>query len=144
MGQQAGAAKSNHGGRLKAIGDDMPIFASALKDKGVPVSEIARKLAIKAGKNASQTAMHHFPRIGGFPVIVLQHATGHVSPQWPDGASRQMHFDLATDDPVSADKRVLDAGGRRLRPSDDVNVSARQGSLVYSSPAGYPFCLRPA
>ncbi|KAB2382927.1 VOC family protein [Actinomadura montaniterrae] len=95
------------------------------------------------GGSITRTATHHFLRIDGFPVIVIQHAPGHLSPQWPDGAAQQMHFDLATDDPVSADKRVLDAGGRRLRPSGDVNTSPRQGSLVYASPAGHPFCLRP-
>ena len=74
----------------------------------------------------------------------FQAARDHVPPQWPDGASQQMHFDLATDDARAADSRVLDAGGRRLRPTDDIDASARPGSRVYASPAGHPFCLRPA
>ncbi|GGV55443.1 hypothetical protein GCM10010245_87940 [Streptomyces spectabilis] len=32
----------------------MLTFAQALKDKGVPVPEIARKLTIKSGKNKDQ------------------------------------------------------------------------------------------
>jgi DNA invertase Pin-like site-specific DNA recombinase len=51
-GQQAAAAKGNHGGRPKVIDDDMLTFAIALKAKGTPVPEIAKKLPIKTGKNA--------------------------------------------------------------------------------------------
>ncbi|MFG2715280.1 hypothetical protein ACGFX2_32670 [Streptomyces goshikiensis] len=40
-GQQAAAAKGNHGGRPKVIDDDSLLFARALKDRGVPVPEIA-------------------------------------------------------------------------------------------------------
>ncbi|WP_079403953.1 zinc finger domain-containing protein [Streptomyces sp. 3211] len=53
-GQVAAAAKGNHGGRPKVIDDDMLTFAVALKDKGVPVPEIAKKLTIKTGKNAGK------------------------------------------------------------------------------------------
>lgn len=51
-GQQTAAAKGNYGGRPKVIDEDMLTFALALKDKGVPVPEIAKKLTIKTGKNA--------------------------------------------------------------------------------------------
>ncbi|MGP3637131.1 recombinase family protein [Streptomyces sp. 24-1644] len=51
-GQVTAAAKGNHGGRPKVI--DMLTFAVALKDKGVPVPEIAKKLVIKTGKNAGK------------------------------------------------------------------------------------------
>jgi DNA invertase Pin-like site-specific DNA recombinase len=51
-GQVTAAKKGNHGGRPKVIDDDMLTFALALKDKGVPVPEIAKKLTIKTGKNA--------------------------------------------------------------------------------------------
>ncbi|MFD6908265.1 hypothetical protein [Streptomyces sp. NPDC060077] len=54
-GQVAAAAKGNHGGRPKVIDDDMLTFAVALKDKGVPVPEIAKKLTIKEGKNAAKS-----------------------------------------------------------------------------------------
>jgi DNA invertase Pin-like site-specific DNA recombinase len=53
-GQQAAAAKGNHGGRPKVIDDDMLTFAVALKNKGVPVPDIAKKLTIKTGKNAGR------------------------------------------------------------------------------------------
>lgn len=35
--------------------DDMLTFALALKDKGVPIPEIAKKLTVKAGKNAGKS-----------------------------------------------------------------------------------------
>ncbi|MFE5549796.1 recombinase family protein [Streptomyces sp. NPDC056534] len=53
-GQVAAAAKGNHGRRPKVIDDDMLTFAVALKDKGVPVPEIAKKLTIKEGKSAGK------------------------------------------------------------------------------------------
>lgn len=95
------------------------------------------------GGSITRRETHHFLQIDGLPVIVIQHAPEHVRPRWPDGAPQQMHFDLATDDAGAADKRVLDGGGRRLRPTDDVDP-AEQGSRVYASPAGHPFCLRSA
>jgi len=53
-GQQAAAAKGNHGGRPKVIDDDILTFAAALRDKGVPMPEIVLKLTIKSGKNAGK------------------------------------------------------------------------------------------
>jgi DNA invertase Pin-like site-specific DNA recombinase len=50
-GQVIAASKGNHGGRPKVIDDDMLTFAVALKNKGVPVPDIAKKLTIKTGKN---------------------------------------------------------------------------------------------
>ncbi|WP_327150129.1 VOC family protein [Nocardia sp. NBC_01329] len=96
------------------------------------------------GGSITTTATHHFLQTDGFPVIVIQHAPGHQRPEWPDGISQQMHFDLTTDDARTADQRVLDAGGRRLRPTDDAITSTPQPSRVYASPAGHPFCLRAA
>ncbi|GAB3457995.1 VOC family protein [Streptomonospora sediminis] len=91
------------------------------------------------GGSVTRTATHHFLQAEGLPVIVVQHAPGQVPPQWPDGASQQLHFDLATDDSATAETRVLAAGGRRLRPA---GAATGQGSRVYASPAGHPFCLR--
>ncbi|MFC9622769.1 recombinase family protein [Streptomyces sp. NPDC056930] len=54
-GQVIAASKGNHGGRPKVIDDDTLTFAVALKDKGVPVPEIAKKLTIKVGKNAGKS-----------------------------------------------------------------------------------------
>ncbi|GGN88165.1 hypothetical protein GCM10010112_71390 [Actinoplanes lobatus] len=51
-GQIIAAAKGNHGGRPKVIDDDSLTFALALKDKGIPVPAIAKKLTIRTGKNA--------------------------------------------------------------------------------------------
>ncbi|MFI2371371.1 MarR family transcriptional regulator [Streptomyces sp. NPDC018833] len=50
-----GAAQTRRGGgRPKVIDDDMLATARALRDQGVPVSEIAGRLTIKAGKNAGR------------------------------------------------------------------------------------------
>lgn len=54
-GQLAAAVRGNHGGRPKVIDDDSIVFALALKDRGVPVPEIAKKLTIKTGKNAGKS-----------------------------------------------------------------------------------------
>jgi len=53
-GQVIAASKGNHGGRPKVIDDNTLTFAVALKDKGVPVPDIAKKLTIKVGKNAGK------------------------------------------------------------------------------------------
>jgi hypothetical protein len=53
-GQQAAAAKGNHGGRPKVIDADSLTFAQALRANGVPMAEIAKKLTIKTGKNAGK------------------------------------------------------------------------------------------
>ncbi|GAA0920882.1 VOC family protein [Pseudonocardia zijingensis] len=96
------------------------------------------------GGSVTKTATHHFLQVDGFPVIVIQHAAEHVPPQWPDGGSQQMHVDLSTDDVATGETRVIAAGGRRLRPTADVAASTWEGARVYASPAGHPFCLRPA
>jgi hypothetical protein len=54
-GQVTAAARGNHGGRPKVTDDGSLLFARALKDKGVPVPEIAKKLTIKTGKNAGKS-----------------------------------------------------------------------------------------
>jgi DNA invertase Pin-like site-specific DNA recombinase len=52
--QQAAAARGNRGGRPKVIDDDMVLFARALREKGTPMPDIAKKLTIKSGKNAGR------------------------------------------------------------------------------------------
>ncbi|MEV6701350.1 VOC family protein [Streptomyces sp. NPDC051453] len=96
------------------------------------------------GGSLTETPTHHFLHVDGLPFIVIQDAPEHVPPQWPNGNAQQMHFDLATDDPATADQRVLAAGGRRLRPTGDIPATGGPGSRVYVSPAGHPFCIRPA
>ncbi|MBT8163039.1 MULTISPECIES: recombinase family protein [Arthrobacter] len=41
-GQQAAAARGNHGGRPKVIDEDDVLFARALRDKGTPIPDIVR------------------------------------------------------------------------------------------------------
>jgi DNA invertase Pin-like site-specific DNA recombinase len=53
-GQQAAAARGNHGGRPKVIDEDDVLFARALREKGTPMPDIVKKLTIKTGKNAGQ------------------------------------------------------------------------------------------
>jgi len=53
-GQQAAAARANHGGRPTVIDPDMLVFARALRAQGTPMPEIAAKLNIKTGKNAGK------------------------------------------------------------------------------------------
>jgi DNA invertase Pin-like site-specific DNA recombinase len=53
-GQQAAAARGNHGGWPKVIDEDDVLFARALRDKGTPMPDIVKKLTIKTGKNAGQ------------------------------------------------------------------------------------------
>ncbi|MFF6960192.1 VOC family protein [Streptomyces sp. NPDC008317] len=118
-------------------------LTSLIVDAADPESEGAFWHRLLGG-SVTRTATHHFLRSDGFPVLVVQRVPRHVMPRWPDGTSQQMHFDLATDDMESADTRVLAAGGRRLRPTGDVGPADREGARVYASPAGHPFCVRPA
>ncbi|MFD8069803.1 VOC family protein [Streptomyces parvulus] len=94
------------------------------------------------GGSLTPTPTHHFVQAPGLPVVVVQSAPGHTSPDWPDGASRQLHLDFGVDDLAAADRRATDAGATRLRPTDEVTAEIRTGSRVYASPAGHPFCLR--
>lgn len=96
------------------------------------------------GGTVSRTPTHHFVRIDGFPVFVIQLVPGLAPPEWPDGRPQQVHVDLTTDDIPSADSKALAAGARRLQPTDDVDPDAPPSGRVYASPAGHPFCLRPA
>ncbi|WP_367132207.1 MULTISPECIES: recombinase family protein [Streptomyces] len=54
-GQVIAASKGSHGGRSKVIDDDTLTFAVALKDRGVPIPDITKKLTIKAGKNGGKS-----------------------------------------------------------------------------------------
>ncbi|WP_432832684.1 VOC family protein [Dactylosporangium sp. CA-092794] len=96
------------------------------------------------GGSIAKTPTHHFLRIDGFPAFVIQLAPRHVPPHWPEGNAQQLHVDLTTDDLAAADRLALEAGARRLKPTDDVDPAAPNGGRVYASPAGHPFCLRSA
>ena len=51
-GQQAAAARGNHGGRPKVIDHDTLLYVRALRDAGTPMPKIARTVTINTGKNA--------------------------------------------------------------------------------------------
>lgn len=53
-GQRAAASRGNHGRRPKVLDGDGIIFARALRDRGVPIPEIARRVTIKTGRNAGK------------------------------------------------------------------------------------------
>jgi hypothetical protein len=55
-----------------------------------------------------------------------------------------MHVDLTTDELAAADMLALEAGARRLQPADNADPAPHNGGRIYASPAGHPFCLRPA
>ncbi|WP_329086447.1 MULTISPECIES: recombinase family protein [unclassified Streptosporangium] len=85
-GHQAAAAKGNHSGRPKVFDEDMLTFALALRDKGVPVPDIATKLTIKTGINAGKNpslasvyralaeadalAIRHSPKLSGIEGVL--------------------------------------------------------------------------
>ncbi|MGI5208245.1 VOC family protein [Spirillospora sp. CA-108201] len=95
------------------------------------------------GGSITRTPSHHFVQAPGLPMLVIQSAPGQIAPNWPDGTSQQMHLDFTVDDLAAADRRATEAGATRLRPKDDVHPE-ENGSRVYASPTGHPFCLRPA
>lgn len=53
-GQASARERGRHGGRPKVFDDDMIAYARSLRARGVPVTDIARKLVIPAGKNKGQ------------------------------------------------------------------------------------------
>jgi DNA invertase Pin-like site-specific DNA recombinase len=53
-GQASARERGRHGGRPKVVDDDMAAYARALREKKMPVTEIARKLVIPSGKNKGE------------------------------------------------------------------------------------------
>ncbi|AXK33537.1 VOC family protein [Streptomyces armeniacus] len=96
------------------------------------------------GGSLTRTPTNHFIQAPGVPVLVIQSAPEQTAPVWPDGNSQQMHLDFAVDDLAAADRLAVESGAGRLRPTDDVRPEPEEGSRIYTSPAGHPFCLRPA
>ncbi|MEU0476809.1 VOC family protein [Streptomyces olivaceus] len=94
------------------------------------------------GGSIHHSETHHFIQAPGLPVIVIQSAPGQIAPNWPHDASQQMHLDFAVEDLADAEHTATTAGATRLRPMTDVTKD--DGSRVYASPAGHPFCLRAA
>ncbi|MFI7694168.1 recombinase family protein [Nonomuraea sp. NPDC049655] len=50
-GQASARERGRHGGRPRVFDDDMVAYARSLRERGVPVPEIASKLVISTGKN---------------------------------------------------------------------------------------------
>lgn len=81
----------------------------------------------------------HTVMVDGEPRVACQLAPDHVAPDWPDGASQQVHLDLYVDDLQAAHEKATALGARLLKPADD--PQAKSGFQVYADPAGHPFCL---
>lgn len=89
---------------------------------------------------ASDDAWHDV-RVPGMPDISIQHAPGHVPPQWPDGPPQQVHLDFHVDDIAAAHAHAVSVGARVLAPEHGPDPSRDSGFQVYADPAGHPFCL---
>ncbi|MEV4374063.1 recombinase family protein [Nonomuraea sp. NPDC049637] len=50
-GQASARERGRHGGRPRVFDDDMVAYARSLRERGVPVPEIASRLVISTGKN---------------------------------------------------------------------------------------------
>ncbi|MEU6721963.1 hypothetical protein ABZ897_61910 [Nonomuraea sp. NPDC046802] len=53
-GQASARERGRHGGRPKVFDDDMIAYARSLRERGVAVPDIARKLVIPTGKNKGE------------------------------------------------------------------------------------------
>jgi DNA invertase Pin-like site-specific DNA recombinase len=71
-GQVIAAAKGNHGGRPKVIGDDSLTFALALKNKGVPVPDIAKKTPEAAVADLREALMGLIEEVGPSAELTLR------------------------------------------------------------------------
>jgi hypothetical protein len=71
--------------------------------------------------------------------VGVQHAPGHVPPDWPSGNPQQVHLDLHVEDPRTAHDEAIALGARLLLSAPDLNSD--EGHQVYADPAGHPFCL---
>ena len=67
--------------------------------------------------------------------IDFQTVADYSSPRWPDDTSL-VHLDFLVDDLTATEARVLAAGASRC----DVQPNAEH-CLVFTDPAGHPFCL---
>jgi catechol 2,3-dioxygenase-like lactoylglutathione lyase family enzyme len=82
----------------------------------------------------------HMVTVDGEPRVGVQHAPGHVAPDWPDGTPpQQIHLDLWVEDFASAHQEVMRLGARVLKEAQGNTVG--DDFQVYADPAGHPFCL---
>ncbi|HSN10705.1 MAG TPA: VOC family protein [Propionibacteriaceae bacterium] len=81
----------------------------------------------------------HDVRVDGRTVLGIQLAPNHVRPQWPGGdQQQQLHLDLHVADIVAADAEARGFGAEVVQEAD---LAAPSGFIVYTDPAGHPFCL---
>lgn len=80
----------------------------------------------------------HTVFVYGQPRMAVQLAPDHVSPDWPNGSSQQIHLDLYVDDPSAAHEEAIAKGAVLLQAAD---LTSEHGFQVYADPAGHPFCL---
>ncbi|WP_377639756.1 VOC family protein [Oryzobacter terrae] len=90
------------------------------------------------GRVHEDEAFHSVLDSSGEWRIGVQLAPDHVPPEWPDGASQQVHLDLHVRGPHDAHAQVMRLGARILREGD---LEAEEGHQVYADPAGHPFCI---
>jgi Resolvase, N terminal domain len=138
-GQVVAAAKGNHGGRPKVIDDDMLTVALALKDNGVPVPDIAKKLTIKTGRNAGKS-----PSVASLYRALAEAEQAAANDGLPIRAPKQVRI-RRPDDPLTppeeADLRerlqaqVLQPP--RGRVASKINLSANHGPLI-PGPGSWP------
>jgi predicted enzyme related to lactoylglutathione lyase len=81
----------------------------------------------------------HDVRVGGRTVLGIQLAPNHVRPEWPRGdQQQQLHLDLHVSDIAAADAEARRLGAQLVQRGD---LEASSGFVVYTDPAGHPFCL---
>ncbi|WP_344446021.1 VOC family protein [Kitasatospora nipponensis] len=70
-------------------------------------------------------------------VLCFQRVEDFHPPQWPDPLHpSQVHLDVEVADLPTAERELAEHGASMLR--------REQGWVIYSDPAGHPFCLLPA
>jgi hypothetical protein len=111
------------GAAAKAIDDDMLAFAIALKNKGVPVPGIAKKLTIKTGKKAG-----HHPSVASLYRALAEAEEATVI----DGAQV-----IGPRCPIRA--RIIAPGRNDLRPEHRAPRSSTGGFWAYlgATPTGH-------
>lgn len=79
----------------------------------------------------------HTVLVDGVPRLAMQLAPGHTPPVWPQGPQeQQIHLDLWVEDIEAAHSEVMALGATLLQDAEE-----DQNFIVYSDPAGHPFCL---
>ncbi|MEU2979914.1 recombinase family protein [Streptomyces hirsutus] len=121
-GQVIAASKGNHGGRPKVIDDDMLTFAVALKNKGVPIPEIVKKLTIKTGKNAGKS-----PSVASLYRALAEAEAPRRTTAWCYGPGPYASADPRTRSPP---RRSTSVNGSKPSPTRTPNCRRR----VYGGP----------